>query len=211
MTITYRATKGTDLTPSEVDGNFSDLELRTADGWADIVAELYTRGGPSSPVPTTYKGGIYLYEFTPTDTLEVFSNFHIPHTWKLGSMLYPHLHFVTTSNATGVVRIGFEYTYAQRTGGGSGDLFGNTSTIVIDFTIPSNSADKHFVVEAPDLGGIPGTTLDVDGMVLCRIYREGAHVNDTFADSIWGITADMHIEVDKASTPFRAQNFMTGP
>jgi hypothetical protein len=48
-------------------------------------------------------------------------------------------------------------------------------------------------------------------MVLCRIYREGAHVNDTFADSIWGITADLHIEVDKASTPFRAQNFMTGP
>ena len=211
MTITYRATKGAALTHNELDGNFADLDSRTADGWADIVAELYTRGGPASPVPTSYKGGIYLYEFTPGDTLEVFSNFHIPHSWKLGTMLYPHFHFATTSNATGVVRIGFEYTLAQRTGGGSNDRFGATQTITVDFNIHANSADVHFVCEAPDLGGIPGTTLDVDGMVLCRIFREGAHVNDTFPESIWGITADMHIEVDKASTPFRAQNFMTGP
>lgn len=210
MTITYRSVKGTDLTPSEVDGNFSDLATRTADGWMDIVAELYTRGGPSSPVPTVYKGGIYLYEFGPNDSLEVFSNFHIPHSYKLGTMVYPHIHFVTTSNATGVVRWVFEYTIAKRYESGSGNTFGNTASIAVDFTIPLNSADKHFVCEAPDLGGIPATNIDVDGMILMRIYREAAHVNDTFPDNVWGITADIHIEIDKASTPFRAPDFMTG-
>lgn len=211
MAITYRSVKGTDLTPSEVDANFSTLDGRTSSGWSDIVAELYTRGGPASPVPTVFRNGIYLYEFTPTDTLEVFSNFHIPHSYKLGSMIYPHVHFSVTSNNTGVVRWVFEYTVANRRDGAATNYtFGATSSIAVDFTVPSNSAYSHFVCEAPDLGGIAGTNLDVDGMILMRIYREGAHVNDTFPDSVWGITADVHIEVDKASTPFRAPDFMTG-
>ena len=210
MTITYRLVKGSGLTNSEIDNNFSDLASRTASGWVDIVAELYVRGGPAAPVPTAYKGGIYLYEFTAGDTLEVFSNFHIPHSYRLGTMVYPHVHFTTTSNNTGVVRWCFEYTAAKRGESGVGNTFGDTQTIAVDFTIPANSADIHLVCEAPDLAGIPATQLDVDGMILVRIYREGSHVNDTFPDSVWGITADIHIEVDKASTPFRAPDFMTG-
>ena len=211
MAITYRSVKGTDLTPSEVDANFSTLDARTGSGWMDIVAELYTRGGPASPVPTAFRNGIYLYEFTPADTLEVFSNFHIPHAWKLGTMLYPHLHFTCTSNNSGVVRIGFEYTLARRHDDAGTTTFGATQTLYKDFTITANSAYEHFVAEVDDLAGIDGSTLNVDGMVLMRIFREGAHVNDTFPDSIWGITADLHIEVDKQSTPFRAPDFLTGP
>lgn len=211
MTITYRATKGSALTHNELDANFSTLDGRTSSGWADIVAELYTRGGPASPVPTVFRNGIYLYEFQPADTLEVFSNFHMPHAWKVGSMVYPHFHFSTTSNASGTVRIGFEYTMANRHEDSGNITFGATQTIAVNFFIAANSAYEHFVCEAPDLGGINATTLNVDGMILCRIYREGAHVSDDFPDSIWGITADLHIEVDKASTPYRAPDFMTGP
>lgn len=211
MTIVYRGVKGAPLSHSEMDGNFSHLNLKTANGWADIVADLTTRSGTAAPGVSQYKGGIYLYEFSSTDTLEVYSQFHIPHSWKLGSMLYPHLHFVTTSNLSGVVRIGFEYTAANRHDHSVNTAFGATQTITVDFNIPANSADKHFVCEAPELGGIPGTNLDVDAMVLCRIFREASHPNDTFDASIWGITADLHIEVDKASTPFRAPDFMVGP
>lgn len=210
MTITYRQAKGSPLTISELDGNFSHLEQRVQNGWADIVAEIYTRGGPSSPVPTLYKGSIYLYEFTPTDMLETFSNFHIPHSWRVGSMLYPHLHFSVKSNDTGVVRLGFEYTGANRHDDTGVIVFGDTQTIYLEFTIPANSAYTHFVAEVPELGGIDGSQLNVDAMVMMRIFRDGAHVNDTFPESIWGITADLHIEVDKSSTPFRAPNFITG-
>ncbi len=207
MTIITYAGKGSTLDTNELDGNFNDLATRTNAGWADIVSELYIRGGPASPTVTVFKGGIYLYEFMPADTLEVFANFHIPHTWKAGTMVYPHVHFVTTSNATGVVRWGFEYTLARRHDSTGQVTFGATQTISVDFTIPSNSADKHFVCEAPNLGGIPGTNLEVDAMILMRIYREGSHVNDTFADSVWGITADCHIEIDRAATPNRAPDF----
>jgi hypothetical protein len=207
MSLTYRSVKGSPLSSSEADGNTTHFDTKTKDGWADIVSELYLRNGPSSPSVAQYKSGIYLYEFTSANTLEVFSNFHIPHTWKAGTMLYPHIHFTTVSNETGVVRWGFEYTSARRHDSSGFTTFGNTQTLTVDFTIPSNSADKHFVCEVPELGGIDGTNLEVDGMVLMRIYREAAHVNDTFPDSVFGITADLHIEVDRVATPNRAPNF----
>lgn len=210
MTIIYRSVKGTDLDPAEVDGNFADLATRTADGWADIVSEFYTRGGPASPGVSVFRNGIYLYEFTNSDTLEAFSNFHIPHAYKPGTMMYPHVHFSVTSNNSGVVRWGFEWTFARRHDSTGQITFGNTATLYKDFTVPANSAYTHFVAEVDDLAGIPGTNIEVDGMVLMRIFREAAHVNDTFPDSVWAITADLHIEVDRQATPFRAPNFYTG-
>jgi len=210
MTLTFRSVKGSGLTNEEIDGNTTHFNDRTKNGWADIVAELYTRGGNASPVTSQFKGGIYLYEFTPSDVLEVFSNFHIPHAWRTGTMLYPHFHFSCKTNDSGVVRLGFEYTGARRHDDSGTVVFPDTQTIYVEFEITANSAFAHFVAEAPENQGIPGTLLNVDAMVMTRIFRDATHVNDTFPESIYGITADLHIEVDKASTPFRAPDFITG-
>jgi len=209
MTITYAASKGAPLSVAEADANVQQFDTRTKDGWADIVSELYYRDSPSSPTAANYKGGLYLPEFLTGQTMEVFSNFHIPHSWRAGTMLYPHVHFTVLNNTAGVVRWGFEYTFARRHDSSSHTTFPATQVIVIDFSIPANSADTHFVCEAPEAGGITGTNLEVDAMVLTRIYREGAHANDTYPGSCFGITADLHIEVDRAATPNRAPDFYT--
>ena len=207
MAITYRSVKGSPLSVSEADANAAQFDLKTKDGWADIVSEFYTRGGPASPGVSQFIGGIYLLEFSPTDTLEAFANFHIPHAYKQNTMMYPHIHFSTQSNAAGVVRWVVEWTFARRHDSTGQTAFPATQTNVIEFSIPANSANKHFIAEAAEGQGIPGTNIEVDGMVMCRIYREAAHVNDTFDASVWAITSDLHIEVDRASTPNRAPNF----
>ena len=209
--ITLRNTKGSPLTYGELDGNFSHLDDRTKNGWADIVSEFYTRGGPAAPGVSQFIGGIYLLEFSDTDTLEAFSNFHIPHTWRLGTMIYPHIHFSVQGNNAGTVRWGVEYTVAQRREANTSNYtFQAPSTLYIDFAIPANSAYSHFVAEAPEGQGIAGTNIDVDSMIMTRVFRQPTNENDTFAGSVWAITADLHIEVDKAATPFRAPNFITG-
>ena len=83
----YQTQEGRLLTPAEVDANFAGLDLKTKDGWADIVSEFYTRSGPASPGVSAFRGGIYLLEFSDTDTLEAFSNFHIPHAYRPGTMI----------------------------------------------------------------------------------------------------------------------------
>jgi hypothetical protein len=203
------ASKGSPLTPAEADTNIQTLEVRTGDGWADIVSELIIRDTPLAPIGILYKGGIYLWEFPTQDLREAFANFHVPHTWKPGSMIYPHVHFTTASNLAGVVRWGFEYTWARRHDSTGQIAFPAVQTIYVDFAIPANSADTHFVCEAPEGLGIAGTGLEVDSMILMRVYGDGLHANDTFAASVLCITADLHHEVDRYATPRRAPDFYT--
>lgn len=207
MTLLTASGKGAPLTPTEADANLTEIQTKTGDGWADIVSEFYTRGGPASPGVSAVIGGIYLLEFSDTDVLEAFSNFHIPHSYKQNTMIYPHIHFLTSSNNAGTVRWGFEYTFARRHDSTGQTTFPSTSTIYIDFAIPANSAYKHFVAEAPEGQGISGTPIEVDGMIMTRIFRDPTHANDTFSGSVWAITADLHIEVDRHATINRAPNF----
>jgi hypothetical protein len=205
--ITLRQSKGSPLTYTELDGNFSQLDTKTKDGWADIVAELYTRTSPQAAGVNLFRNGIYLYEFDAAELREAFSNFHIPHAWKPGTMVYPHMHYSVNTASSGVVRWGFEYTLARRNDSTGQTAFPATTTIYVEQTIAANSDHTHFVCEAAEGNGIPGTNLEVDAMILMRVFRDAEHVNDTFPDSAFGITVDLHIEVDRASTPNRAPDF----
>jgi hypothetical protein len=202
------AGKGGPLTVVEADANLTALDTRTADGWMDIVSELFARDAPGCAEGDEYDGvGVWRYD--PDVTRRMFVNFHMPHPWKPGTMLYPHLHFTVTSSAGGVVRLGFRYKWSRRHDSTGQRTFTAAETLYINFTIPPNSQDTHFVAEIPQGQGIPGTGLEVDSMIMMTVIRDGEHVDDTFPAGIFAITADIHIEVDRASTPQRAPDFYT--
>lgn len=207
MALITSAGKGAPLTPAEADGNLTEIETRTGAGWADIVSELFIRDTPAAPIAQPFRGGLVLWDFTDGDMREVYANFHVPHSWKAGTMIYPHMHFSVNSSNSGTIRWGFEYSWARRHDSTGQIVFPASSTITLDFEVPANSEYKHFVAEVPQGQGIVGTGLEVDAMILMRIYRDGGSAADTFAGSAFGITADLHIEVDRASTPNRAPNF----
>jgi hypothetical protein len=207
-----RAEKGAPLTPNEADGNLDLLETRTGDGWFDNVSQLYLRDTAESADPAPFIGGISLRRFIPGEMREAFAEFHIPHTWKPGTMMYPHVHFTILSAAAGTVRWGFEYCFARTQRSNAFTRYQETTaTIYLEQEIAANSERTHFVVEAAQGQGIPGTDLEVDGMILCRVFRDGAHPNDTFEQDVFGITVDLHTEIDRYSTPFRFPPFYTAP
>lgn len=207
MAITTRAGKGSPLSFAEMDANITQFDTKTKDGWADIVSELYNRGVASSPNIANFRDGLWLYEFEGSTLMEAFASFHIPHSYKQNTMLYPHMHFSVNTNSSGVVRWGFEYSFARRHDSTGTIAYPTTTTLYKEFTIPANSAYTHFVAEVDEGNGIPGTDMEVDGMILMRVFRDAAHPNDTFPDSAFGITADVHHQVDRQATPNRAPNF----
>jgi hypothetical protein len=211
-TPTLRADKGAPLSSTELDDNWRLMQTRTGDGWFDNVSQLYLRDTEFSADPAVFVGGISLRRFIPGEMREAFAEFHIPHTWKPGTMMYPHVHFTTLSPLAGTVRWGFEYIFARTQ---RSDAFtqypATTETIYLEQPITANTERTHFVVEAPEGQGIPGTNLEVDGMILVRVFRDGAHVNDTFEADVFGITVDLHTEIDRYATPFRFPPFYTAP
>ena len=210
MALTTRADVGRPLSFEEADNNWRTLETRTGDGWFDNVSQLYLRDTENSADPAPFVGGIALRRFIPGEIREAFAEFHIPHTWKPGSDMFPHVHFTILTSQGGTVRWGFEYIVA-RTHRSEGVIrYAETTEILyIEQVIPPGSERIHFVAESEI--PIPGAPLEVDAMILARLFRDGSHPNDTFPDEVFGITVDLHTEIDRYSTPFRFPPFYTPP
>jgi hypothetical protein len=201
--IIKRADKGSDLSYQELDGNFEDLDTRTALGWRDNVREMVTRGSQSDPQFTEFRDQLHLLAFPPGVMTEVFGNFHIDHDYALGTALYPHIHWATNDASTGVVRWGVEWTLAK---GHQQMAFGPTTTVYIE-QAATGTPYTHHIAEVSPANAIPGTNVEPDTMILVRVFRDGAHINDTFADQVFGIALDLHYQADRATTPNKAPNF----
>lgn len=208
-TILTRASKGSQLTWAELDGNWSELNTRTLEGWDDLVAPMDIQtGAPDAPVLTEWMDGMFLPEFSHTGDLAVLGKFHVNHRYKLGTMLYPHLHFsVNDDAASGVIVLGFRYKYARRADSTGQITFTTAVELRHEETIALNSSGKHFVAEMAEGFGIPSTDLEPDVMILMETFRRGTDPSDTFTGSIWGITHDLHFETDHDSTPLRVPPF----
>lgn len=212
MALLTRAAKGSALTYGEVDGNWTELERRVGDGWQDLVMSVNVGGGANSPTWNQFRNGIYAYAFSPTTMNECWSQFHLRHDFKWGTMCYPHVHFSSNTTNTGTVRWGIEWTYARRADSVGGDNTGvidfpATQTIYIEHEILSGEQYRHQVTEPADGNGIPGTGLETDGLILTRFFRDATHINDTFPDDVYLLTVDIHHEVDKDATPTRQPPF----
>lgn len=177
-------------------------------GWKDNLSSFNSAktAGANVPAWSLIRNGLYAYEFVATLLKEVWLNFHIGHDYAPGTDLYPHVHFVPlTDEVEGVVRWGVEYSYADRDTG----EFPATTTVYIEQTVAANSQYLHIVCEVSDADAISGDgeVINPDGVVMCRIFRDGAHVNDTYAGSVAGIFADLHYQSDRDATISKAAPF----
>ena len=207
MTITTRSGKGSALTYSELDGNFSDLTGRL-EGWNDLVREVVVKSGSNAPTFDTFRNGISAYSF-PADTMtECFANFHLNHDYTPASMVYPHVHWSPNTTSVGTVRWGIEFTWARRHDSTGQIQFGATSTIYIEKTLDVDHQYVHMVNESTTGNGIPGSTMEVDSLILCRFFRDGAHPNDTFPDPVFLLSVDIHYPSTVKTTPSRTPPFV---
>ena len=172
-------------------------------GWADILGEINIRGaGANNPAWAAFRNGIFTYTFSATTMQEAWMTYHIPHTYCLDTPINLHVHWATPTTNTGVVRWGFEYTYGK---GYAQGAFPATQTIYKE-QAGSGVAYDHMIAETDDLI-IPG--LEVDGMLLVRVFRDAAHANDTQTAAVHVFTADIHHQIDRVATKNRNFPFYT--
>jgi hypothetical protein len=190
-----------------MDNNLSQFALKTDDGWRDLICGLDVKQtGGNIPVLTSFRNGLFLYAFADGFVTEAFATAHLQHDYKLGTMIYPHFHWSTNSGALGTVRWGFEYTWARRADSTGQLAFPATTTIYVE-QAADGTPYKHYVAESPDGAGIPADTIQPDTVILFRVFRDGAHVNDTFNDIAFGFTFDLHYQADRYATPSRFPPF----
>ena len=213
MTIVYRSTKGSNLTPSEVDGNFIDLNARTTRSWAQVGGEpAVLEGSGNAPELLPFIGGISAWSYGPNSLSEAFSTSDLPFDWAPGTDLVYGLHWSPgNSTATGKVRFGLEFTYAWTYGQGASSVFPATTIIYVEPTITVGIAYEHYLTFNEPAQNFPGSVAQQNMRFLVRVFRDGGHVNDTFPDPVFIIGTDLFYQTDRLGTPNKAPPFPTTP
>lgn len=173
-----------------------------ATAWDDLMipgTSVKTTGTSPPSLAGGFAGDntLDLYVFDGVNTLEqVFFTIQMPHNWKQGSTIYPHVHFSPTSTNTGdtaerVVRFGFEYTWAN-----IGGTFGATNTLNLDSDpfVPNTSQWAHLLCK--NATGIDGAGMTLSSMLVCRLFRNPDDAADTYPQDVAFLQFDMHYEID---------------
>jgi hypothetical protein len=132
--------------------------------------------------------GVFAYVFDKISEEELYFAVQIPHSWKIGSTIFPHVHWgVKTVPAGGTtVRWGLEYTVV--------DIDGVFSAPVIVYTTATDPVTQYKHI----LSGMTHITMagitSVSAMMLCRVFRDVA--NDTFNADASLFEFDFHYEID---------------
>lgn len=181
------------------------VEFKT--GWQDLMGPLIAVAkvtGASQPTWEAVSGGIYGYSFSPTAMNECRVGFHVMHDYEPDSAMYPHLHILGTGTATGVVRLGFEYIIMP---GFDRGVSHAPVTVYVDFDITDGVDLMAYIAEVSDEDVIPGSNLAVDYTIAMRIFRDGAHANDTYPNKIFIETCDIHYRADRVNTELKRPPF----
>jgi hypothetical protein len=164
--------------------------------WEDLrfAAVVSKLGGVKDP--TLYQfidngsgsTGVFTYKFNESTEEEIFFAVQMPHSWKIGSDISPHVHWTPTNTDTGAVVWGLEYTWAS-----IGDTF--PATTIITATDPADgSSEGHQLAEFSDVtaAAISG----VSSMMLVRVFRNATSAADTYDTAAALLEFDIHYQID---------------
>jgi len=190
-------------------GDYADIsaigELRLygeATQWTDlrVSANSTKKGGSKEPTFTKIldngasSQGVFAEAFSASTEEELYFEVQMPHSWKVGSDIEAHVHWLPNVAATVTDKVswGLEYTWSN-----VGDTFGNT-TIISGDTIAHGStavANSHCITE---LGDIDATGKTLSSMLMCRVFRDatGSLGTDDYASLASLLEIDFHYQID---------------
>lgn len=121
---------------------------------------------------------------------EVFFDVQMPHTWREGTTIYPHIHWAPEDASGGNVIWYLEYTWANYPG-----TFPTPTTINTGAVAAGNTAFAHIISPFPASGGIDGTGKKISSVMRCRVYRTPTG-DDTYGGLAFAISIDFHYETN---------------
>jgi len=180
MTITLRTVKGSPLTFTEEDENFSDLAGRTDQAWQSVaIAPSVLYGVPSTPELEVWQGGLNAWAYYPDQLMEAYANFTLPYDWAPGTAVRFGITWaVGNTTATGTVRFRRESSFGTPGSAFSVAAVSGGQGAAVDGT-EYKCYQLFSAVDFYDASWTPNTT------IVNRFFRDGTNVLDTFEEKIY--------------------------
>jgi hypothetical protein len=157
--------------------------------WEDIrIAGSQMGQGATAPDPVSFLGGLKVYGFNGDATTEqMYFEVQMPHAYKEGSTIYPHVHWMPTTANTGNVVWQLEYVWAA-----VDSVFGSLDTLQTAAAATGGVAWKHHMTSFPPITGRPG----LSSMLVCRLFRNPGYTGDDYEFDAGLLEVDFHYETD---------------
>jgi hypothetical protein len=167
---------------------FSDTGVLTfhgsATGFDDIVFEMLPSrlGSLTKPDWDSTNLGFLFPQNDTTEYIDIVVQ--LPHRWKVGSTIYPHVHIQQAANQQAVFKLDYKWYNLGDT------IPAGTSTYTMGTYVETYSSGT--IAQILHGTGIAGTDKEISSLLKIRLYRDdNAYTGDILVDSF-----DIHIEVD---------------
>lgn len=177
------------------DLNYTDLgRLRLAKPvWDDLrfpASGLNPPGAASDPDIET-DSGTFLFDAGSTEVITF--QVQMPHRWREGTAIEPHVHWQKTTSAAGNVLWQLRYKHAPINAVMDSEFTLLSASSVVAATPDTNTADKHLITE---LGSIDMSGYGISHMLVCGLLRVGGNAADTYGADARLLEVDFHYQVD---------------
>lgn len=179
----------------------SILLIGTATNWDDFVVSPAVGKNSGGAVPgwSAFVDNIFAHKFEDTKTQSLDFSIQLPHSYKPGSTLYPHIHW-SPMTAAGTTRVLWQITYQWVNYGAAYN--GTTSTNITGYTLANEGSPARSLVQyesciTPIGAGITGTGMNISSILMCKLTRLGSNtVEDNYTGDAAILSIDFHYEVD---------------
>jgi len=171
----------------------------TFDGWDDLRFPAQGINPAGSAAPPTLSNVTGMLEFAGNADNVITGVAQLPHAWKKGSIIRPHIHLrFPTSNAGKNTRWKFEYDVAS-VNADFANAYGTLTTLsTITVANPAN-AKKHAIAS---FGDMATTGLKESACIMWKISRLAAtDVADDDTSVCVLLEFDIHFQIEKTGTP----------
>jgi len=171
----------------EADGTIQFVGDATV--WEDLrfpVTAIDPAGTAAPPSRNTTTG---LLEFSAKAVNIIAIQAQIPHAWKLGSAISPHIHWAPSNTDTGDVRWDLAYKIVP-----IGSVIPASWTNDTIWIAGSGTADEHMLSEFKDID--MSAVTGVSCMLLIKLSRNGSAAGDTFTGVAQLLEFDIHYQID---------------
>lgn len=165
-------------------------------GWEDLRFPATAVNPPGLVSDPTYDGTNVGFLFSPTADQRVDCIAQLPHGWKRGSNIKPHIHWRPTTNIGGNVEWQLQYAWSNSLGIQPAWTITNTISVV------SNATGNQILKERiTGLGNIvPPSGAKESSIVKFQILRLGSNTADTYAAPALYDEFDIHYYHEKSGT-----------
>lgn len=189
---------GTSANNTEIEADGTLKFNGNATVWEDLQMPATAAGAQGGKVPdwADFRGGIKTWAFANNNASsedELYFTVQIPHAWKEGSAIEPHIHVSpeTAPGADQAVVWKLEYVWANYT-----SAFPASSTTLTATTTVTGSDDHRHLITS--FGSITpdANTNKISSVLVCRLYRNSSDAADTYTGRIFLVSLDFHFEKD---------------